>query len=304
MQKNHMPNDASAHVDDAGMNKTSPRSPVIALLLSVCPGLGQHYAGYMVRGILFYIILIISSWLAAIAFMSVESRISIVFLVLPFAGAASIALDAYNCARCQPKDYRLQWFNRIWVYAAVFLTLLFTVNPVMDILIGGQVLRAFFITSASMEPTLLYRDIVLISKAEFPKRGEIALVKLSGSKSTTKLTALIDDQLLRRIIAVPGDTVEIRNDAVLINGQKIEEPYVRIKAAPPSGSEQTSNFGPRQVPPKSYFVMGDNRDESIDSRILGFIREDQIGGTVTKIFWSWNLKEGGIRWDRTARSLK
>jgi hypothetical protein len=50
--------------------------------------------------------------------------------------------------------------------------------------------------------------------------------------------------------------------------------------------------------------MGDNRNESLDSRTLGFIHEDQIGGTATKVFWSWNLEEGSIRWDRTAKSLK
>lgn len=299
-----MSNDANTPTDSSGMSRVSPRSPVIAVLLSACPGLGQHYAGHLARGILFYIALIVASWLAAIAFMAVESKISLIFLAVPFIGVGGIALDAYYCARHQPEDYRLQWFNRLWIYAAVFLTLLFTVNPVMDILVGGQILRAFFINSASMEPTLLDRDIVLVNRAEFPKRGEIALIKLSGSKSTTKLTALIDDQLVRRVIAIPGDTVEIRSDALLINGQKIEEPYVRIKGAPSSGSAPGSNFGPRQVPPRSYFVMGDNRDESIDSRILGFIREDQIGGTVTKIFWSWNLKDGGIRWDRTAKSLK
>lgn len=294
----------SNHANTNTDNETSPRNPAAALLLSVCPGLGQLYAGHMMRGILLYVALIIASWLAAIAFMSVESKISIVFLAVPFAGVGIIALDAYHCARRQPKDYRLQWFNRHWIYAAVFLTLLFTVNPLMDLLIGRQVVRAFFMTSSSMEPALLDRDIVLVNKRAFPMRGEIALVKFGGSKPTAKLTELIDDQLIRRVIAVPGDTVEIRNDEAWVNGRKIDEPYVRFKGVRPSSSAQDSNFGPKQVPTKSYFVMGDNRNESIDSRILGFIREDQIGGTVTKIFWSWNFEEGGIRWDRTAKSLK
>lgn len=299
-----MPSDVNTQFDNSSANKTSARNPAIAVLLSVCPGLGQHYAGHLVRGVALYVTLIIASWLAAIAFMYTESRISVIFLAVPLAGAVIIAVDAYNCARHQPRDYRLRWFNRPWIYAVVFLSLLLTVNPLMDVLIGGHVLRAFFMNSASMAPTLLNRDIVLVSKVGFPKRGEIALVKLSGSKPTTKATTLIDDQLVRRIIATPGDTVEILNDTVWINGQKIEEPYVSIKSAPASDTAQGSNFGPRQVPPKSYFVMGDNRSESIDSRILGFIREDQISGTVTKIFWSWNFEEGGIRWERTARSLR
>lgn len=295
---------SEANLNSSGMYGTSPRKPLTALLLSVCPGLGQHYAGHMKRGILLYIALIISSWLAAIAFMSIGSKLSIVFLCLPFVGVGLIALDAWACARRQPRDYHLQWFNRPWIYGAVFLSLLFTANPLMDYLVGRQVVRAFFMTSSSMQPTILDRDIVLVNKLAFPKRGEIALVKFGESKSSAKLTRLIDDQLIKRIIAIPGDTLEIRNDAVWVNGQKIDEPYAHFDGTLRFSSAQSSNFGPERIPAGAYFVMGDNRNESIDSRILGVIREDQIGGTVTKVFWSWNFDEGGIRWDRTAKSLK
>lgn len=303
-EKTKMSNGANSNTDSSGTYGTRPRNPTAALLLSVCPGLGQHYAGHMKRGILLYIALIIVSWLAAIAFMSIKSYISIIFLAVPFAGVGIIALDAYNCARRQPQNYRLQWFNRPWIYGAVFLTLLFTVNPLMDLLIGRQVLRAFFMNSSSMEPAILKRDIVLVNKLDFPKRGEIALVKFGNSKSTAKLTKLIDDQLIKRVIAVPGDTLEIRNDVVWINGQQIEEPYANFKGILRFASAQNANFGPKRIPSGSYFVMGDNRNESLDSRTLGFIREDQIGGTATKVFWSWNFEKGGIRWDRTAKSLK
>jgi signal peptidase I len=300
-RKNPMPNNASTLIDSCA----HPRSPAVALLLSICPGLGQHYGGHLARGILFYMALIITSWLVAIAFMVTDSKMSIAYLGVPFLGVVIIAFDAYICARNQPKNYRLAWFNRLWIYAAVFLTLLFTVNPLMDFLVGGHLVRAFFITSASMEPTLLDHDLVLVNKQEFPQRGEIALITLGGSKPTKKLTELIDDQMMiRRIVAVPGDTVETRNDAVWINGKKLEEPYARFSNATSFSNPPSANFGPKQVQPNSYFVMGDNRSESIDSRILGFIGEDQISGTVTKIFWSWNFKEGGIRWDRTAKSLK
>lgn len=202
------------------------------------------------------------------------------------------------------RKYRLQWFNRPWIYAAVFLALLFTVNPLMDLLIGGQVLRAFFMNSSSMEPAILSRDIVLVNKLAYPKRGEIALVKFGERKSAAKLTKLIDDQLIKRVIAVPGDTLEIRNNVVWINGLKIEEPYANFSGTLRFSSAQNANFGPKRVPSGYCFVMGDNRNESLDSRTLGFIHEDQIGGTATKVFWSWNLEEGSIRWDRTAKSLK
>jgi len=295
---------SAANVNTSVMYGTSPRDPLTALLLSFCPGLGQHYAGYLKRGILLYISLIIVSWLAAFAFMSIQSRLSVVLLCVPFVGVGLIAFDAWSCARRQPRDYRLQWFNRPWIYAMVFLTLLFTVNPLMDFLVGRQVVRAFFMNSSSMSPTILDRDIVLVDKMAFPKRGEIALIKLGKSKTTASLTQVIDDQLIKRVIAIPGDTLEIRNDEVWVNGKKIDEPYAHFNGTLRLNSMQASNFGPKPVPAKSYFVMGDNRHESIDSRILGFIPEDQIGGTVTKLFWSWNFDEGGIRWDRTAKGLR
>ncbi len=287
-----------------GMYGTRSRKPLTALLLSICPGLGQHYAGHLKRGILLYVILIIASWLAAIAFMSIQSKLSILFLCVPFVGVGLIALDAWACARRQPREYRLQWFNRPWIYALVFLTLLFTVNPLMDLLVGRQVVRAYFMDSASMSPTILEHDIVLVNKLTFPKRSEIALIKLGKSKPNAKLTQLIDDQLIKRIIAVPGDTLEIRNDVVWLNGKKIDEPYAHFNGLLRFNTAQNSNFGPKLIPAGYYFVMGDNRNEGIDSRILGYVREDQIGGTVTKVFWSWNFDEGSIRWDRTAKGLK
>ncbi|MDP2783809.1 MAG: signal peptidase I [Sulfurimicrobium sp.] len=295
---------SEVNVNSGGMYGTSPRKPLTALLLSVCPGLGQHYAGHLKRGILFYITLIVASWLAAIAFMSIQSKLSIIFLCVPFVGVGLIALDAWACARRQPRDYRLQWFNRPWIYAVVFTALLFTVNPLLDFLVGQKVVRAFFMNSISMSPTILDSDIVLVNKLAFPKRGEIALIKFGKSKPSAKLTELIDDQLIKRIIAIPGDTLEIRNDVVWVNGQKIDDPYAHFKGVLRFNSAQRSSFGPKLIPSGSYFVMGDNRNESIDSRILGFIREDQIGGTATKVFWSWNFDEGGIRWERTAKSLK
>jgi signal peptidase I len=295
---------SATNVNSGGTFCTRPRKPMIALLLSVCPGLGQHYAGYMKRGILLYIALIIASWLSAIAFMAVQSKLSILFLFIPFVVFGLIAIDAYRCARRQPKAYRLQWYNRRWLCAAIFLTLLFTVNPLMDFLIGQHVVRAFFMNSSSMSPTILERDIVLVNKLAFPKRGEIALIKFGDNKPSSKLTHLIDDQLVKRIIATPGDTLEIRNDMVWVNGQKIEEPYAHYKGVLHFSIANVAIYGPKLIPAGYYFIMGDNRNEGLDSRVLGLIREDQIGGTVTKIFWSWNFEEGGIRWDRTAKSLK
>lgn len=285
-----------------------PREPRIALLMSICPGLGQMYAGHLVRGIALYITLIIVSWLAAIAFMYVESRIvSILLLSVPFAGVLLIALDAFRCAKKQPQDYRLAWFNKSGAYAGIFLLLLVTANPLMDFFVGKNVVRAFYVTSASMDPTILANDILVINKLAFPKKGDIALIEFGEkTRKSSQLTNIMEDQMIRRIIAGPGDTLEIRGKDVFVNGEKLVEPYAYYSDEVSSINigDEMSKYGPKQIPADNYFVLGDNRNFSMDSRILGFIGKNRIGGKVTKAFWSWSLAQGTIQWDRTAKTLK
>ena len=287
--------------------KIRPRRPVVAALLSVCPGMGQHYAGHLQRGIAMYIALIVVSWLAAIAFMHIESRISIILLAVPFVGVAAIALDAYRLAKNQPESYRLRWSNRVVIYAGVFVFLLATVNPLMDMLVGRSIVRAFVMNSNGMSPTILPRDLVLINKLAAPKRGDVALIQFGQEKKSAQLTHVMEEQLIKRIIAGPGDTIEIRGREVKVNGYKLDEPYAHHgsggTAAMSVGADSYA-YGPKEVPPASYFVMGDNRDVRFDSRIFGFVAREKMVGKVTKVFWSWNLDRGGIRWDRTAMALE
>ncbi len=283
-----------------------PRNPILALVLSLCPGLGHHYAGYLGRGVFFYILLLTISWGAAAAFMFVDSRISMVFLATPFVGVTLIALDAYRMAKNQPSNYRKQWFNKGWIYTAVFLTLAVTINPLMDQIAGKHIVRAYFISSPGMHPTILTHDVILVNKMVFPGKRDIALIEF-GDNDQSKLSNLEGSgQLLGRIIGAPGDTAEVNANGVFINGKQLDEPYANFVEPTRTGAlyDETSHFGPTQVPTDSYFVLADNRTYGFDSRILGFIPKEKIGGKVTKVFWSWNLDEGHFKWERTALSLK
>ena len=283
-----------------------PRNPILALALSLCPGLGHHYAGYLGRGVFFYITLVIISWGAAAAFMFVDSRISMVFLVTPFVGITLIALDAYRLAKNQPTDYKKQWFNKGWIYTAVFFALAITINPLMDQIAGKHIIRAYFISSPGMHPTILTHDVILVNKMVFPEKNDIALIEF-GNSDQSKLTDLEGGgQLLGRIIGTPGDTAEVNANGVFINGKQLDEPYANFVEPTRTGAlyDDISHFGPTQVPTDSYFVLADNRTYGFDSRILGFIPKEKIGGKVTKVFWSWNLDEGHFKWERTALSLK
>lgn len=292
-------------IDDRG--EVRSRSGVMALMLSICPGLGQQYAGYITRGIVLYISLIIISWLAAAVFMFIEGRAAVALFLVPVGGFLFTAFDAYRLASRQAKDYKLRWFNRWWIYPTVFILLLLTVNPLMDALIGKTITRGHLAHTDSMLPTVLNNDILLVNKLAYkisaPQRGDIVLIDFNLKRVPGLTKIAMDDQLVRRIIAVPGDTVEIKGLDVMVNGKKIEELYVSFKESNRPLYVENS-FGPATVPPDAYFIMGDNRNFSIDSRILGFIDKRALGGKITKILWSWNLNEEKIKWDRAGMNIR
>jgi len=284
----------------------SQRQPALAVLFSICPGLGQQYAGYLFRGITAYASLIIISWLAAMGFMYTPSFLGLLLLSIPFIGVAVIAADAYHCAAKQTAGYMRQWFNLPWVYAGTFLTLLLTVNPLMDFLVGERVVRAFFVTSASMTPTVLEHDVLLINKLAPPKKGDIVLIDFTKNEALNRATEIIrEGQLIRRIIAEPGDSVEIIGQQLLVNGEAFSEPYATFGTGSSHDmfSATDYHFGPKVVPAESFFVLSDARNFGLDSRILGFIKNSEIEGVATKVFWSWNLDEGNFKWERTTMSL-
>ena len=149
-----------------------------------------------------------------------------------------------------------------------------TIVAAVSVLIATLVLPVLQIEGTSMEPTLSSGDIVLLTKSSHFKRGD-----LCGFTWNNKL-------LIKRVIGLPGDMIEIDTDGnIYLNGEKMEEPYVEQKAL----GECDLEF-PFQVPPEQYFVVGDMRESSIDSRnsLIGCIPKDQIVGKVFFRIWPLN----------------
>ncbi len=137
--------------------------------------------------------------------------------------------------------------------------------------------QAFYIPSVSMEPTLKVKDRVIVNKLSYDfhdiHRGDIVVFKSPPGEEN----ATVKD-LIKRVIALPGETVEARDGHVLINGQTLNEPYLRDGVA-------TAQMEPHKVPPGHVWVMGDNRPNSKDSRYFGAIPEDLVVGRAFIRVW-------------------
>jgi signal peptidase I len=174
------------------------------------------------------------------------------------------------------------------------------------------VIQAYKIPSGSMKPTLLIGDHILVSKFNYgirlplirstlipvgtPQRGDIVVFIYPEDRSK---------DFIKRLIGLPGDTIEIRDKKILLNGSPLNDAHgVHVDNLIIPGTVQPrDNFGPVVVPKDSLFVMGDNRDESYDSRFWGFVPIKEVLGKALIIYWSWNTDNHSIRWKRIGTIL-
>lgn len=171
---------------------------------------------------------------------------------------------------------------------------------VLALLIRTFVVQAFKIPSGSMLPTLQIGDHILVNKLiyrfEKPSRGDIIVFKFPYGDGK---------DFIKRVIGLPGETIELRDKQVFINGQPLEETYAiykdpHILTNPHSPRD---NFGPVKVPEGHLFVMGDNRDQSMDSRFWGFLDMGKIKGKAFIIYWSWDREHFRPRWERISKLI-
>ena len=177
------------------------------------------------------------------------------------------------------------------------LPVLILIALILAVGIKTFVVQAFFIPSGSMLETLQIDDRVLVSKLSYvwgePERGDVIVfddprgpsteVESIPSRLWRNLAESVgirtpQSEFIKRVIAVGGDTVEARDGIVYVNGEPVDEPYLPTYAT-------TIDFGPRDVPDGELFVMGDNRDDSVDSRSFGTIPvEDVVGRAFIVMF--------------------
>jgi signal peptidase I len=197
--------------------------------------------------------------------------------------------------------------SKLWEYTKAIGTAL-----ILALIIRAYVVQAFKIPSGSMIPTLLIGDHILVNKFIYgttipfsdgrvlvlakPKRGDIVVFKYPEDQSK---------DFIKRVVGVEGDVVEARNKAIFVNRKRVSEPFVQYtdSSMHSTGMEPRDNFGPYLVPKDKLFVMGDNRDQSYDSRYWGYVDMKLVRGKAFIIYWSWDRIKSLPRFGRMGKLI-
>lgn len=333
-------------------------------LTFIVPGLGQVYNGQAKKGVLFFSLVFISMPLACIVVLELPlAPLNIVVGTLLLLGMYLYSIvDAKILARRlvgTPPGKLSPWW-----YLAIIGIVMFIVFPVWGATIRNVVTQAFKLPSRSMEKTLLIGDHILISKYVYgihnPYRGDVIVFRYPWAQ---------ERNFIMRVIALPGERVQLRQRQVYVNEQPLHEPYARYTA-----NIRQDNFGPVVVPKKGdrieirsdnrlylngepvsipsnphhpsglfqprndgtpipgfavfyaplfppgttfqqpveplsvahdyYFTLGDNRDNSQDSRYWGFVPRANILGPAQRLYWSWDRDTARVRWERIGQSVR
>ncbi len=187
---------------------------------------------------------------------------------------------------------------------------------VLALFVRTWVFQAFKIPTGSMEPNLLVGDHLIVNKMIFApavtaldrailpwreiRRGEVIVFKFPKDPSR---------DFIKRVIGLPGDQLELRRKKIYINGQPLDEPYAHfLVPLSPEGSRRADDlreeYGPVTVPAGQYFMMGDNRDNSEDSRYWGFMPATYVKGQALFIYFSVGDSVGDIQWGRLLNRVR
>jgi signal peptidase I len=305
---------------------TKSRRPWLAALLTVLvPGLGHVYVGRpWVAIIVAVAVQIVGLSVLALWVLLAPSWFTVVVGFLTLLGVVvTAATSAALIARSAGATYTLRPYNR-W-YGYVGAVGLLGIWSWAGSAVRTSMARAFRIPSPTMEPALLVGDFVYVARfpasIRIPDNGAVVVFR-SVEPSTPDL------RVVKRVIGSPGDTLRMVHDTVYRNGTRLAEPYVlRLGVNPTIDPERlaqirawqqghyvgdepmtywptTHDWGPIVVPAAHYFVLGDNRDESYDSRYYGFVPQDNIEGRPRFIYFSYGASAGGVRWKRIGRGIE
>jgi signal peptidase I len=288
------------------LTPSTPRKPWVAVVLSLfSTGLGHVYSGRIVPGLVLFLLSLLFAPIAVLASWLQASTEVLLVLILSSLGVVAVylyaACDAYRAARRAGDPYQAREFNTGVVYV-LFALVGLTYPPCVAHYLRANVFEAFFIPTASESPNFLPGDHVLVNKRAYqgraPDRGDVVVFRSPKDRRQT---------WIKRVIGLPGDTVEVKEGQVILNGKKLERERVPAELLPFSLEEgalafeefnsgnrykillgpadkKAEDFPKQTVPDGCCFVLGDNRNLSRDSRNIGFVALGEVLGAVQYIY--------------------
>lgn len=289
-------------------------TPALSAVLSafVWPGLGQLYNGRLAKFAAVQFGLLVGYPAALLAVLRVApTRTVLLGLHVAVAlGWVAVAVEAYRDAR-RMGSMQVPPYARGYVLAAVGVVAPCVVTPVATVVVMKTLTPVYKIPAGSMEPTILSGDHFFANAAAYGYRLPLQVVPTFALRPPTRGDLAVfryppnpSQHFVKRVVGLPGETVEVRGRTVFVDGQPLDEPYA---VHFPEMDGERADWGPETVPAGQYWMLGDNRDYSRDSRYWGFLPQGELIARVGMIYVSIEPArsesargpEGGrIRWDR------
>jgi signal peptidase I len=279
-----------------------PRKPWISGILTIFSiGLGHIYTGEVKRGIILFfigqVLLFVSASFLLLPAIPLNF-IAAILIILTF--VVFCIVDAVRLSKKSKLSYELKKYNKWYFYLPFALITIFAIQPIDEFVIKKNIVQAYKIPSGAMKPNLIVGDHILVNKLTYnkvqPNRGDIIVFKYPVDPKKA---------FIKRVIGIGGDVVESRDKKLYVNHEPVN-PDFGVYTDPhiiPGNVRPRDNFGPIKVPDNSLFVMGDNRDESFDSRFWGYVDLKAVNGKAFIIYWSWDKHKFEARWDRIGSKL-
>jgi signal peptidase I len=271
------------------------RKPWLAVVLSIwMPGVGHLYCGRLLSAIWLSIGLIICLNIAIDLLASAELGFSglVVGILLILLYYIFAIISAWKAAKSNDGEYILRWYNHWYIYILLAFVSLFSFNAFESFkkmtglyaVPGFGIYEAFKMPASSMEDALMAGDYFVADMGAYldtgPEKNDIVIFLVPIDKKTP---------YIKRCVAGPGDVVEIQDKIFYVNDERVPVlptvKHVDKKIHPPD-TDPRDNFGPLMIGPDSYFFLGDNRDNSYDSRFWGPVPAENILGKAVKIYRS------------------